>query len=125
MVHSGSFASGQFNAGDSVELHVDADRRNRTRKNHSATHLLHHALRLVLGDHVKQRGSHVGPDRLRFDFSHFGPVTPAEQRDIERMVNAQVLQNASVSTDLLSKDEAVSRGAVAFFGDKYGDTVRM
>lgn len=125
VVHSGSFTSGSFNAGESVSLNVDTEQRNRTRKNHSATHLLHHALRLVLGDHVKQRGSHVGPDRLRFDFSHFGPVTADEQREIERMVNTRVLQNASVATDVLSKDEAVARGAVAFFGDKYGDTVRM
>ena len=114
--------SGQFNAGDSVELHVDADRQNRTRKNH-ARPICFITRSAMLGDHVKQRGSHVGPDRLRFDFSHFGPVTPAEQRDIERMVNAQVLHYVRLHRPAVERRGR--RGVVAFFGDKYGDTVRM
>ncbi|MFT5431155.1 MAG: alanyl-tRNA synthetase [Myxococcota bacterium] len=125
VVHRGSFESGSFAAGDTVTLAVDADLRDMTRKNHSATHLLHFALRNVLGDHVKQRGSMVGPHRLRFDFSHFGPLNPDETRQIEELVNSRVLQNDTVQTDLLAKDEAVARGAVAFFGDKYGEEVRM
>jgi len=125
IVHSGSFTEGHFNTGDNVTLAVDTDRRNRIRKNHSATHLLHLALRMVLGDHVKQRGSYVGPGRLRFDFSHFGPVTTEEQRAIERLANLRVLDNEPVVTEVLPKEEAIARGAIAFFGDKYGDMVRM
>ncbi|MEC8022481.1 MAG: alanine--tRNA ligase [Myxococcota bacterium] len=125
IIHLGEFTQGMFQVGETVELNVNSEQRNRTRKNHSATHLLHHALRVTLGDHVKQRGSHVGPDRLRFDFSHFGPVTADELRNIERMVNERILSNVAVSTDILSKEEAVACGAVAFFGDKYGETVRM
>jgi len=124
-VHHGSFSSGSFTVGEAVTLQVDSQQRTQTRRNHSATHLLHFALRHVLGDHVKQRGSLVGPNRLRFDFSHFGPLTDEEATTIEDMVNARIVQNEAVTTDVLSKDEAIAKGAVAFFGDKYGDEVRM
>ncbi|NBX12555.1 MAG: alanine--tRNA ligase, partial [Acidimicrobiia bacterium] len=96
-----------------------------TRRNHTATHVLHWALREVLGDHVKQAGSLVAPDRLRFDFSHYEAVTPAEIRRIEQMANAEVLSNSRVSATEMSKQAATDKGAIAFFGDKYGDTVRV
>ncbi len=125
VLHRGRFERGSFAVGDAVTLTVDAERRNRTRRNHSATHLLHFALRAVLGDHVRQRGSQVGPSRLRFDFSHFGPLTGDETRRIERLVNERVVRNEPARTDVLTKDEATARGAIAFFEDKYGETVRM
>ncbi len=125
VLHRGEFKGAPFAVGDAVTLTVDSERRNRTRRNHSATHLLHYALRTVLGDHVRQRGSLVGPSRLRFDFSHFGPLTAEQTRPIERLVNERVLQNEATRTDVVTKDEATSRGAIAFFEDKYGDTVRM
>ena len=125
IVHLGSFSEGTFEPGEAVQLAVNTARRDLTRKNHSATHLLHFALRSVLGDHVKQKGSLVGPHRLRFDFSHFGPLTGEEIASIERLVNERVVQNVAARTDLLSKEEAVERGAIAFFGDKYGERVRM
>ena len=125
VVHRGYFAEGEMSEGQQVTLRVNADERNLTRRNHSATHLLHYALRTVLGDHVKQAGSMVGPHRLRFDFQHFQPVSAEEIQAIETLVNQGIVRNEQVTTDVLSKDEAVARGAVAFFGDKYGDTVRM
>ena len=125
VVHRGRFEDGRFDAGAQVTLQVDGGLRDQTRKNHSATHLLHWALRHVLGDHVKQRGSLVAPHRLRFDFSHFEPVTADEIRQIEVLVNDRVLRNVPVVTEVLAKEEATARGAIAFFGDKYGDTVRM
>jgi alanyl-tRNA synthetase len=99
--------------------------RDATRRNHTATHLLHAALRQVLGTHVKQAGSLVAPDRLRFDFVHFAPVTPAQLDDIERLVNEHVARNAPVVTEVRSTEEAIAAGAMALFGEKYGDRVRV
>ncbi|MEJ7615495.1 MAG: hypothetical protein WKF30_00655 [Pyrinomonadaceae bacterium] len=106
-----------------VELtaQVDAEKRDATRRNHTATHLLHAALREVLGAHVKQAGSLVAPNRLRFDFSHFQPMTRDEIAEIERLVNNQILQNERVQTDLLPIEEALRSGAMALFGEKYGE----
>ena len=104
---------------------IDGDRRAAIRRNHTATHLLHHALRQVLGDHVKQAGSLVGPDRLRFDFSHYEAVTDDQIAEIERLANAETLQNTPTRIFETTKDEAEALGAIAFFGDKYGDIVRV
>ena len=104
---------------------IDAARREAIRRNHTATHLLHSALREVLGTHVKQQGSLVAPDRLRFDFSHYQPVTREELDQVEALANARVLANESVRAYETSKDEAEKTGAIAFFGDKYGDVVRV
>ncbi|MEY3132602.1 MAG: alanine--tRNA ligase, partial [Actinomycetota bacterium] len=114
---------GSFKVGANVLAAIDAAARASTRRNHTATHVLHWALREVLGDHVKQAGSLVAPDRLRFDFSHYEAVTPAEIRRIEQMANAEVLSNSRVSATEMSKQAATDKGAIAFFGDKYGDTV--
>jgi alanyl-tRNA synthetase len=108
-----------------VEAAVAEERRHNIERNHSATHLVHKALRHVLGDHVRQAGSVVAPDRMRFDFSHHGPLRPEELDAIEEEVNEYIWQNVSVSTDVLPYREALARGAIAFFGDKYGDVVRM
>jgi alanyl-tRNA synthetase len=124
-VHAVRVTRGSLRAGDSATATVDAARRDATRRNHTATHLLHAALRRVLGSHVKQAGSLVAPDRLRFDFVHFSPI-PREQLDeIERLVNAQVFLNTPVQTEVKRTDEAVAAGAMALFGEKYGDTVRV
>jgi alanyl-tRNA synthetase len=104
---------------------VDAARRERIRKNHSATHLLHWALRKVLGAHAQQKGSLVGPDRFRFDFTHNRPLTPEETVAIENLVNEQVLLNHPVQTEVMSMEEARERGALMIFEEKYGDVVRM
>ena len=124
-VHSGRMEDGSLQAGDAVSLVVDHARRTATRANHSATHLLHAALRQVLGEHVAQKGSLVDPTRLRFDFSHQKPVGPAELAAVEDLANVIVLQNASVETRLMAVDEAVKTGAMALFGEKYGDEVRV
>ena len=116
---------GEFEVGQTVEAAIDADRRNAIRRNHTATHLLHWALREVLGDHVKQQGSQVGPDRLRFDFSHYEAVTDDEIRRIEDLVAADILANAPARHFETTMDEAESLGAIAFFGDKYGDVVKV
>ncbi len=108
-----------------VSARIDVDARRATRRNHTGTHVLHWALRTVLGEHVKQAGSLVSPDRLRFDFSHYEAVTAEEIERIELLANAEVLANAPVDAFETSKDEALAAGAIAFFGDKYGDTVRV
>jgi alanyl-tRNA synthetase len=124
-VHVVEIARGSFAVGDAVELKVDGERRRATRANHSATHLLHGALKRVLGPHVSQKGSLVAPDRLRFDFSHPKAVTPEELERIESQVNAIVRQNSDVSTRLMPTDKAIEAGAEALFGEKYGDEVRV
>jgi alanyl-tRNA synthetase len=124
-VHVVEIARGSLAVGDAVELKVDGERRRATRANHSATHLLHGALKRVLGPHVSQKGSLVAPDRLRFDFSHPKAVTPEELERIETQVNAIVRQNTDVSTRLMPTDKAIEAGAEALFGEKYGDEVRV
>jgi alanyl-tRNA synthetase len=125
VTHHGKVTQGTLKVGESAKLAVDVARRNRIRRNHSATHLLHLALRKVLGGHAQQKGSLVGPDRLRFDFTHNKPITPEEIRQIEDLVNERTLANYPVSTDVLSMDEARKRGAIMIFEEKYGDVVRM
>jgi alanyl-tRNA synthetase len=124
-VHLGYVEKGAFKAGDAVELLVDHAHRAATRANHSATHLLHEALRQVLGDHVAQKGSLVAPDRLRFDFSHPKPMVADEVEAVESMANAFVLQNSPVETRLMALEDAIESGARALFGEKYGDEVRV
>jgi len=116
---------GKVLANNSVNAVVDADRRADIVRHHSATHLLHSALRTVLGEHVQQKGSLVAPDRLRFDFSHHEPVSEAQIQHIERLVNEQIQANAAADVQEMSYDDAISAGALAFFGDKYGDEVRV
>jgi len=125
IVHVGEVVSGTIRVGDRVHLDVDVARRNAIRRNHSATHLLHWALRHELGEHVAQRGSVVAPDRLRFDFSHGKPLTPEEIRRVEWAVNERVWRNESVVTDVMDLDAARQTGAIAFFGEKYGERVRV
>jgi len=124
-VHYGRVEKGSVPVGAAVELQVDTTRRRRIRANHSATHLLHEALREVLGTHVAQKGSLVSPDRLRFDFSHPKPISPEELARVEDMANAIVIQNAPVTTRLMAVDDAIAEGAMALFGEKYGDEVRV
>ena len=115
----------RIQVGESVDLKVDGERRRATRANHSATHLLHAALKRILGPHVSQKGSMVGPDRLRFDFSHPKAVSHDELMQIERNVNTIIRQNSDVSTRLMPTDQAIKAGAEALFGEKYGDEVRV
>ena len=117
--------SGEPEEGSVVSAAIDVSARNATRRNHTGTHVLHWALREVLGDHVKQAGSLVAPDRLRFDFSHYAAVTADEIGRIEELANREVLANVPVDAFETTKDEALAAGAIAFFGDKYGDTVRV
>jgi alanyl-tRNA synthetase len=124
-LHHVRVLEGSVAVGDVLDSRVDDTLRQRTRLNHSATHLLHAALRRVLGDHVQQKGSLVDSQRLRFDFSHFEAVSPAELKQIENLVNDQIRANTEVSTRLMSMDEAVNAGAMALFGEKYGDEVRV
>jgi alanyl-tRNA synthetase len=124
-VHSGVVELGTLKPGQALTLEVDHARRSAIRANHSATHLLHEALRQVLGDHVAQKGSLVAPERLRFDISHPKPVTADELATVEDIVNDVVLQNAPVMTRLLGREEAIESGARALFGEKYGDEVRV
>ena len=125
IVHFGSVASGSIALGDSVEAYVDEIRREDTARNHTATHLLHAALRQVLGPHVRQAGSLVAPDRLRFDFSHVQPVTDEEMWQVQLLVNEKLRQNARIVKSEDTYASAINRGALAFFGDKYGDRVRL
>ncbi|HZG31046.1 MAG TPA: alanine--tRNA ligase [Ensifer sp.] len=124
-VHYGRVASGTLKVGDAAVLTVDHARRGQLRANHSATHLLHEALREVLGTHVAQKGSLVAPERLRFDVSHPKPMSEEELKTVEEMANEIVLQNAPVTTRLMSVDDAIAEGAMALFGEKYGDEVRV
>ena len=124
-VHLGKLVEGSVKVGDALELVVDHERRSAIRANHSATHLLHEALRETLGDHVAQKGSFVTPERLRFDFSHQKPVTDEEVSQVEEMVNEIVLQNGPVETRIMAVDDAIEAGAMALFGEKYGDEVRV
>src|SRR4029434_1306604 len=117
--------SGDIAIGAPVIAEIDAARRAATRRNHAATHLLHAALRQVLGPHVKQAGSLVAPDRLRFDFVHVSAVTREQSLEIERIVNEQILRNTPVQTDVKNTQEAIAAGAMALFGEKYGDNVRV
>jgi len=125
IVHYGVIIRGTLAVGQAVELRVDAARRDRLRANHSATHLLHQALRRTLGPHVTQKGSLVAPERLRFDFSHPKPMTSAELAAVEAEVNARVRQNSEVATRLMTPEAAVEQGALALFGEKYGEEVRV
>ncbi len=124
-IHCGKILSGNIKIGQSIKTHVDGVLRDKTRANHSATHLLHSALRKILGPHVTQKGSLVSPDRLRFDFTHTKPVSAEELKAVEQLVNQQIQYNFPVETHLMSPDEAVSKGAMALFGEKYGDMVRV
>ncbi|RCX23884.1 alanine--tRNA ligase [Thioalbus denitrificans] len=124
-LHLGRLRLGSLRVGDRVRAEVSARERGATACNHSATHLLHAALRRVLGGHVTQKGSLVEPGRLRFDFSHFEPMTAAELREVERLVNGQIRANLPVQADEMTYDEAIERGAMALFGEKYGDRVRV
>ncbi len=124
-VHYGTLVEGTVAVGDTLTAKVDTERRDAIRRNHSATHLLHHALRQELGEHVVQKGSMVAPDRLRFDFSHNRPVTAQQRRSIETRVNAMVLGNADSTTKVLSMPEAKAEGAIGLFGEKYGEQVRV
>jgi alanyl-tRNA synthetase len=124
-LHKGRVTSGEISKGDVVTLTVDSKRRRAICANHTATHLLQAALVQVLGDHVKQSGSQVTAERLRFDFTHFSPMSAAEIGRVEEIVNEQIRLNRSLRTDQLSKDEAIQAGATALFGEKYGDTVRV
>ena len=123
--HKVRVEAGTVKIDEALTLKVDHSRRAAIRANHSATHLLHEALREVLGSHVAQKGSLVSPDRLRFDYSHTKPMSEAELAEVERMANAIVLQNAPVETRLMAVDDAVKAGAMALFGEKYGDEVRV
>jgi alanyl-tRNA synthetase len=125
IVHYGLVEAGELAIGDRVEAIVDAERRQATRLNHSATHLVHAALRSVLGTHVQQKGSLVTPEKLRFDFSHLEAVSAEELQAIEDLVNEQIRSNVAAVTNVMSYDDAIGTGAVAFFGEKYGDQVRV
>lgn len=124
-VHQARVKEGEIKTGDAVELVVDHQRRSQMRSNHSATHLLHEALRETLGSHVAQKGSLVAPERLRFDFSHPKPISDEELRNVENLANEIILQNAPVTTRLMAVDDAIEAGAMALFGEKYGDEVRV
>jgi alanyl-tRNA synthetase len=124
-VHRVRVEEGALDAGTEVDAAIDVERRDAIRRHHTATHLLHWALRRVLGEQVQQQGSLVAPDRLRFDFSHHEPVSREQLDEIERLVNAEILTDAAVRHTEMSKDEALGRGALAFFGEKYGERVRV
>ena len=123
--HHGRLVSGQLSVGETVNARVDAARRARTMRHHSATHLMHAALREVLGTHVQQKGSLVDADKTRFDFSHNAPMTAEQIRAVEQRVNGEILANAATSAQVMAFDDAVAHGAMALFGEKYGDSVRV
>jgi alanyl-tRNA synthetase len=123
--HVGKVAQGKIRVGDTLEASVNGARRHATALNHTATHLLHAALRKVLGTHVQQKGSLVAPERLRFDFSHLQPVAPGELREIERLVNAEIRRNTAAQIELMEYENAVASGAMALFGEKYEKNVRV
>ena len=125
VVHRGRMTQGALRVGQEVELAVDVPRRERTRRNHSATHLLHWALRKVVGAHAQQKGSLVGPERLRFDFTSSRALSPEEIAEVEELVNERTLKNYPVQTEVLTMEEARKRGAMMIFEEKYGDVVRM
>jgi alanyl-tRNA synthetase len=125
IVHKVTVEKGGLKVGDAVAAIVDAEKRDATRRNHTATHLMHAALREVLGTHVKQAGSVVAPNYLRFDFAHYQPLTRDEIAEIEKLVNFQILRNERVRTDILTLDEAMRTGAMALFGEKYSEHVRV
>ncbi|NNE97772.1 MAG: alanine--tRNA ligase [Pyrinomonadaceae bacterium] len=124
-LHKSKVKSGSIKVGDTVTATVDVEKRDAIRRNHTATHLVHAALKEVLGTHVKQAGSIVAPNYLRFDFTHYQAMSDAELKEIEDLVNRYILQNEPVATDLMSIDEAMKSGAVAMFGEKYGSDVRV
>jgi alanyl-tRNA synthetase len=123
--HHGALVNGEIKVGDTVAAQVDSAARARTMRNHSATHLMHKALREVLGSHVSQRGSLVDPDKTRFDFSHNAPMSDDQIRRVEALVNAEILRNEATAARVMPFDEAVKHGAMALFGEKYGDEVRV
>jgi alanyl-tRNA synthetase len=123
--HQGRIVEGEVELGDTFVARVDAEQRARTVRNHSATHLMHKALREVLGGHVQQKGSLVTPERTRFDFAHNAPVTDAQIAQVEAIVNAEILANAATQARVLPIDEAQKLGAMMLFGEKYGDEVRV
>jgi alanyl-tRNA synthetase len=125
ILHEAEVTQGSLSIDDQVELKVMEGRRQRIACNHSATHILHAAMKSVLGDHVKQSGSMVTQDRLRFDFTHFSPITQEELTQIEKIANAEIRANTSLNTEMLQRDEAIKSGAVALFGEKYSDEVRV
>ncbi len=125
IIHRGELVSGQIAKGQAVALHVDAEARRATECNHTATHVLHTSLRQVLGDHVKQAGSLVAPDRFRFDFTHFSQVTPAQIEQIETIANRYIRENNPTAIQEMAAEEAFKSGATALFEEKYGDTVRV
>ncbi|MFH1560117.1 MAG: alanine--tRNA ligase [Chloroflexota bacterium] len=124
-VHRCTVVSGSISLGDTVEAKVDPQRRSDIARNHTATHMLHAALRQVLGTHVRQHGSLVTPDRLRFDFTHVSPLSPEELREVQRLTNEKIRENMPVESHETTYRQAVSQGALAFFGDRYGDRVRV
>jgi alanyl-tRNA synthetase len=125
IVHKVKVEKGTLQVGDPVTAEVDVEKRDATRRNHTATHLMHAALREVIGTHVKQAGSVVAPNYLRFDFTHYQPLTDAEIEEIERLVNYHILRNEPVHTDEMAVEEAMRSGAMALFGEKYGEKVRV
>ncbi len=125
IVHKVKVEKGTLKVGDTVTAEVDVEKRDATRRNHTATHLMHAALREVLGTHVKQAGSVVAPTYLRFDFSHYQPLTRTEIEEIENLVNYHILRNEPVETNEMAIEEAMRSGAMALFGEKYGEKVRV
>jgi len=125
ILHKGTVTKGRIREGEALRMTVNATTRQDAQRNHTATHLVHAALRDLLGPHVKQYGSLVGPNRLRFDFAHFRPLSSRDVDDIETSVNNEVRKNERVATEVMSIQDAVAKGALAFFGDKYGEQVRV